>query len=249
MSSKEAYFQGGGGVNEPAPKHKKYKSEPNKPVQTRNKKPLFRNYDYAGPESEISPGEGLYKNIDKYKSVTDFLNKKRKKKANSRSKIKLTRKLIFFFFFKNTIDFPIDDQIHSLYPFFNEETVQHPLYLGPEGPPGDLSTFPSSPNLGDSPSYNYSAEIGGGLPDPYPDFEGKNPYTLNFGRDYVEDVPNEKIKDIEKMLNKFLNPAESELFGLPGGVGPIEDLDAPSDEDPDYGIMESGNTLYNKISF
>lgn len=42
---------------------------------------VFKNYDYGGPEngSATSPGTGLYfGNMDKYKSVGDFLKKKRK---------------------------------------------------------------------------------------------------------------------------------------------------------------------------
>lgn len=45
--------------------------------------PLFTNYDYGGPEggSEVSPGTGLYQgSMGKYKSVSDFLEKARKRK-------------------------------------------------------------------------------------------------------------------------------------------------------------------------
>jgi len=44
---------------------------------------LFRNYDYGGPEdaTDISPGTGLYSGfMGKYKSVADFLRKKRKQR-------------------------------------------------------------------------------------------------------------------------------------------------------------------------
>jgi hypothetical protein len=44
--------------------------------------PLYRNYDYGGPEDgeedgkEVGPGRGLYNGpMDKYKSVTDFREK------------------------------------------------------------------------------------------------------------------------------------------------------------------------------
>lgn len=43
----------------------------------------FSNYDYAGPEeaTEISPGKGLYNGkMDKYKSVKDFIEQKRKRR-------------------------------------------------------------------------------------------------------------------------------------------------------------------------
>jgi hypothetical protein len=43
----------------------------------------FSNYDYVGPEeaTEISPGKGLYNGkMDKYKSVKDFIEQKRKRR-------------------------------------------------------------------------------------------------------------------------------------------------------------------------
>lgn len=43
----------------------------------------FANYDYIGPEeaTKISPGRGLYNGrMDKYKSVKDFLEKKKKRR-------------------------------------------------------------------------------------------------------------------------------------------------------------------------
>jgi len=45
--------------------------------------PLFTNYDYGGPEggSDVSPGTGLYQDsMGKYKSVSEFLDKARKRK-------------------------------------------------------------------------------------------------------------------------------------------------------------------------
>ena len=42
---------------------------------------LFKGYDYGDPpQSATSPGGGFYSNMHKYKSVSDFLKKKRKKK-------------------------------------------------------------------------------------------------------------------------------------------------------------------------
>lgn len=77
---KVAYFQGGGGVNEPTPKKKKYKSDPAIVNQTRFKEPFYRNYDlYDIPGFEhIGPGAGWH-SMQKYKSISEFLKAKRKK--------------------------------------------------------------------------------------------------------------------------------------------------------------------------
>ena len=78
--NKQAYFQGGGGVNEPTPGKKKYKSEPAIVMQSRFKEPFYRNYDvYEIPGFEhIGPGAGWH-HMEKYKSVQEFLEAKRKK--------------------------------------------------------------------------------------------------------------------------------------------------------------------------
>lgn len=89
LSSRHAYFQGGGGVNEPTPKKKKYKSDDIEHVVPRGdgeNTPMFwkENFDY---------GYGPYINLDKMegKKITDYehtLNKddgrygKRKNKKN-----------------------------------------------------------------------------------------------------------------------------------------------------------------------
>lgn len=41
---------------------------------------IFQNYDYAGTleGDETSPGTGFFRNLDKVKSVEDFLDKKHK---------------------------------------------------------------------------------------------------------------------------------------------------------------------------
>ena len=49
---------------------------------------FFRNYDlYETPGKDEGPGTGLYSNMDKYKSVADFLKKKRKKNKARRKKL------------------------------------------------------------------------------------------------------------------------------------------------------------------
>jgi hypothetical protein len=233
--SKKAYFQG---TEEPSPKKKKYKSDPALVNQPRFKEPLYRNYDLYDTPGEHSPGSG-YHHLLEFKSVKDFLNDRRKKmkdkyKADDSWQLdngtrvkKKARSNLLGRLIKVAIDFPIDDQI-------------------------------SSPILGDSGTYSDSVPIGGQL-DEYltlPDFEGKSADQLDFARDYTEDDETEDDEKKEKgssfllnkkFLEKYLNPAEPSLFGLPDGISPPEDLDAPSNENPQYGITDSGNTIYNKI--
>lgn len=78
--NKKAYFQGGGGVNEPTPGQKKYKSDPAIVVQPRFKEPFYRNYDlYTIPGMEnVGPGTGWH-GLQNYKSVQDFLKDRRKR--------------------------------------------------------------------------------------------------------------------------------------------------------------------------
>jgi hypothetical protein len=79
---KVAYFQGGGGVNEPTPKEKKYKSDPAIVVQPRFKEPFYRNYDlYKIPGMEdVGPGTGWH-GLQNYKSVQEFLKDRRDRLA------------------------------------------------------------------------------------------------------------------------------------------------------------------------
>jgi hypothetical protein len=78
--NKKGYFQGGGGVNEPTPGEKKYKSDPALVVQPRFKEPFYRNYDlYTIPGMEdIGPGTG-YHGLQNYKSVAEFLEARRER--------------------------------------------------------------------------------------------------------------------------------------------------------------------------
>jgi hypothetical protein len=58
---------------------------------------FFTNYDYGGPEegSEISPGRGLYSgDMSKYKSVTEFLEKARKRKHRKKAFRQLLFKIV-----------------------------------------------------------------------------------------------------------------------------------------------------------
>lgn len=78
--NKKGYFQGGGGVNEPTPGKKKYKSDPAIVVQPHFVEPFYRNYDlYTIPGmEEVGPGTGWH-GLQNYKSVQEFLEDRRKR--------------------------------------------------------------------------------------------------------------------------------------------------------------------------
>jgi hypothetical protein len=238
MSSKKAYFQGGGGVNEPTPKKKKYKSEPAILVQPRFKEPFYRNYDLYETEgvngpAKHGPGAGWH-DMKKYKSLSDFIKDKRKKlkdkyKADdswiqddgsiSKKEKRAFRRMALLSLIKNAIDFAIDDQI-------------------------------SEPILGDSGTYSDSVPIGG-ITDEYltpPDFENKSIDQLNHHHDYVDnEMSDETI--LNYLENKYINTGETGILGLPDGVNPMDDEDMVMKKNPLAGITDSGNTLYDKISY
>jgi hypothetical protein len=218
--SKKGYFQG---TEPPTPKKTKYKPEPAAVVQPRFKEPFFRNYDLYETEgvdgkAKHGPGAGFYQNMDKYKSVSDFLKKRRernkdKHKADDIKKKRAARRLALL---KIAIDFPVDDQVSGI------------------------------PFSGDGPLVGESNLIGGYLDEYLPehDFEGKSPDKLDFGRDYVhEDPESHEKEDGGDFPNK-----EPGLYGLPDGMEPAElDADKTiSPRNLDYGTTNSGNTLYNK---
>lgn len=230
MSNKKAYFQGGGGANEPTPKKKKYKSDKAIVVQPRFKEPFYSNYDLYDTPGEHSPGSG-YHSLQDYKSVSEFLKAKRKKlkdkykaddswieddgsitkNPNVKSRATLLSKLL-----KTAIDFPNDD------------------YVDPS-----IAT-------GDPDSLMFTINPAGGYLDKYlpqDDFEGKPPTALNFGRDYVEDEPvSDKLQHIEQLLSQYLSHG---LYGLPDGVDlPDEDGGDSSDLNPEYGTTGPTSLIY-----
>lgn len=267
--NKNAYFQGGG--DDPTPKKKKYKSDPAIVVQPRFKEPFYNNYDTYDISGfdHIGPGSGWHQ-MEKHKSIQDFLKEKRKKmkdkykaddswqldndiRINKNPNIK-ARAAIFNRIIKladnimmpkehdteiynwknspyqgipkkpskhdcNDIDFPIDDQINS------------------------------DPILGNSGSYSDAVPIGGQCDEylPLNDFEGKSPDKLDFGRDYVGEQKSIKNLDLDELTKKYLQPSEPSIYGLPDGIQSKEDLDAPSDENPQYGETDSGNMLYENM--
>ncbi len=250
MSNKKAYFQGGGGVNEPTPKKKKYKSDPALVNQPRFKEPLYRNYDLYNTPGEHSPGAG-YHDLTKYKSVSDFLDAKRKKlkhkyeaddswiqddgsitkkDPNKNNRMKARANLLAKLT-KLAIDFPLDE------------------YSEPE-----ISTDTSDNSVAQS-------NIIGGFLDKYlpeNDDEAKPPTALNFGRDY--ESPTCKYCKKPKIDVTFncehcgkggpIVAKEPSLLGLLDGISPIEDLDADkttNDLNPEYGTTNVGNIPYFKI--
>lgn len=231
LISKKAYFQGGGGSNEPTPKKKKYKSDPAIVNQTRFKEPFYRNYDlYDIPGFDhIGPGAGWH-SMQKYKSVSEFLEAKRKKmkdkykaddswiqdsgEITKKNSIKI-RAHLFNQILKKAIDFPTDDQINS--------TIDHD---------SDLS--------------NHSLEIGMALPLTMPDFEGKSLVELNFGRDYIENENSTDYSLLDIIMNKYINhEGTQELYGLPDGFNNSEEEDTKITElNPDYGALGPESLIY-----
>jgi hypothetical protein len=224
MNNKQAYFQGGGGINEPTPKQQKYDIEESVVAQPRFDKPFYRNYDLYEVEGfKEGPGTGAYK---EYKSVKDFLQKSRKKNKykakdtwNKKKSKRKARAKIIYNIVKKAFDFTVDTQ-------YNTPAI-----------------------LGDMGAYIDSTGIGGNL-DEYltlNDFEGKNPSQLNLGRDYQEDD-----KNFIYLINKILNPKEPDLLGLSNGFEPEEELDPHNTIyriNPDYVTTDSGNTIYDNTWF
>ena len=228
-SIKKAYFQGGGGVNEPAPKKKKYKSEKAIVVQPRFEEPFYRNYDLYDVPGKHGPGAGWH-SMQKYKSISEFLKAKRKKlkdkykaddswiendgKITKDNKIKSRAKL-FSKILKLAIDFPIDEYIDP-----NIASGDSEDFMGQINPAGGLLT--------------------GYLP--LNDFEGKFPEVLNFGRDYVdENKESLPLEGIEDLLDKYLSHG---LYGLPDGVDLPEEELKDHNPNPYYGTLGPQSLIY-----
>ncbi len=236
--NKSGYFQGGGGVNEPEPKKKKYKSEPALVVQPRFKEPFYRNYDLYNTPGEHSPGAGWH-DMEKYKSVQEFLKAKRKKlkdkykpddswQIDSGKRVKKKKKAsiearsaIFERIIKNAehdsndIDFPIDDQV---------SIISH-----------EEGEVPGS-------------QIGGRHTVPKHDLLDRSPEALNFGREHDHAEPARGLHEdiLQKLFNKYLTPTETGLFGLPDGIDP-EGHDADQTEqveEPFTGTSDIGTQMY-----
>ncbi len=89
MVKKEAYFQGATGSE---PEKKRPKDKAYDPEDTMARGVLFKNYDlYEVEPTDLGPGAGFHQNMDKYKSVSDFREAKRKRKEHKTK----TRKALF----------------------------------------------------------------------------------------------------------------------------------------------------------
>lgn len=95
LMKKQSYFQG---TADPTEKRKSEKF-PTSRIDMDVRQPFFfRNYDYTeeGP-NETSPGGGLYHGpMDRFKSVKDFLEKRRKEMDNRNKKVNKRAKLLHF---------------------------------------------------------------------------------------------------------------------------------------------------------
>jgi hypothetical protein len=85
-TTKLAYYQGGGGVNEPTPGKPKYDVDPAIVVQPHFEEPFYYNYDYLDTEGidgqpQYGPGSG-WAHMNEFKSIKDFLDFRRKRLKN-----------------------------------------------------------------------------------------------------------------------------------------------------------------------
>jgi hypothetical protein len=267
MSVKEGYFQGGGGVNEPTPKKKKYKSEPALVVQPRFKEPFFRNYDLYNTPGEHSPGAG-YHDMEKYKSVQEFLKAKRKrrkgkykaedswqqddgKRTKKNPNIK-ARAALFSEIIKTAG--PNYDLGKGLYENMDKyDSVEEFRKDGPHGPGSLMDSNDIDFPIDDQVTGIYpeegalpGSEIGERLPLTEHDLADRSPEALNFGRDYDSEELGLEDDILQKLFNKYLAPSDTGLFGLPDGVD-MEGHDAEplmDVEEPFTGTSDIGTNIY-----
>lgn len=179
---KLSYIQG---TKEPKKDKEENKSNNNINYSSRFKNPFYSNYDLYDVDKS-GPGGGFYQNMQEYKSVQDFLKKKRKRMRNKYvadiSEKRSQRRLALL---KLAIDFQ-SDQLKSL------------------------------PILGNEDSYINSVQTGGQSDYylSLPDFEGKLVTDLNIGRDYSENensiTIDETINPQESDLIGFPSEIEQE---------------------------------------
>lgn len=267
---KVAYFQGGGGVNEPTPKKKKYKSEPAIVNQTRFKEPFYRNYDlYDIPGFEhIGPGAGWH-SMQKYKSISEFLKAKRKKmkdkykaddswidedgeitkkNPNIESRAILLSTMVKVAADEN--DGPNFDYGKGLYMNMDKYDSVEDFREHADKGPGALM---ADDNDIDFPIDDQVTTENWGGPQgliellmPKEDFEGKKQPALNFGRDYVEDEEAIDEDYLDAFIEKYLShEPHSNLYGLPDGLEHSNEEDLKYEEiNPDYGTLGPESLMY-----
>lgn len=268
MTTKKAYFQGGGGVNEPTPGKKKYKSDPAIVVQPRFKEPFYRNYDLYNVPGEHGPGAGWH-DMEKYKSVEEFLKAKRKKlkdkykaddswiedsgeitkkNPNVKKRASILARLVKLAEDEN--DGPNYDYGSGMYMNMDEyDSVEDFRKNKPKGQGAfyaddNAIDFPIDDQI-DSSEIGQGGPFGLGMPLPEDDFEGKAPSTLDFGRDYVEDEEPMDEDLLEMLMDKYYDHKSSDLFGQPDGVDHLEEEDMMIDQNnPEYGTRGPESLIY-----
>lgn len=265
---KVAYFQGGGGVNEPTPKKKKYKSDPALVNQPRFKEPFYRNYDLYNTPGEHSPGAGWH-DMEKYKSISEFLKAKRKKlkdkykaddswildsgevtkkNPNIESRAMLLATMVKIAGDEN--DGPNYDYGSGMYMNMDKYDSVDDFRKNKPKNQGALMVdendidFPIDDQI-------TTEEWGGphGLREmmmPQSDFEGKQQPTLDFGHDYVEDEEAVDEDFMDAFMDKYLNhEPHADLFGLPDGLEHSNEEDLKMDQiNPDYGTLGPESLMY-----
>jgi hypothetical protein len=205
-------------------------------------------------------GYGFYENLEKYKSVGDFIKntplgydhgaKIPPEKERAKHPIQKAD--------DNDIDFPIDDMVNRqdqmIYPEEDEYQIRREKGDEYDFPsdgspldPGELNISMTTPQISGEHSYL-----------PNPDFEGKsdNGSQLDFGRDYTEEAlpgrqfdfadTDDNHMDLDELESKYLESTETGLFGLPDGVDP-EGHDADQTvqvEQPYDTISDISNEMY-----
>lgn len=163
---------------------------------------FFKNYDYI--ENSSGPGEGLYKNIHKYKSVKDFLKKKRKRRKKL---LRLAQN-----------QFPLD---------ILSSPSQDSSY-GNSIPTGGL--YDNATSLDPDPNKTDAVR---GL---------KSDYLLNGQRDYSQEYPTS-----EKILDEYINPKESDLYGLKREYYTDEADSTYTPRQQKYNVTDLGNDTFKDI--
>lgn len=201
------------------PKNKKNKQE-----HSQSRGIFFKNYDLyetegANGPAKIGPGAGFYQNMDKYKSVSDFLKQKRKRINKRKNALLMIAKKAFD---ENHIDFPIDYLYTDILSDIAGDTEMSGNYFA--AIPTSYNEFYTS-DIEEESAYNSNIKVKN---------MGEKEYSM---------------KDLKKDLFEFetLNPAESDVYGLKQIVNPREDLEEMYNRNPFSGTTDLGINIYKDI--